>query len=98
MIRHTDGPILFSHTDLTEFVACNHLTQLSLAAALGERTRPFSRAPFAELIQRKGKEHEASLPRRAAGSGFGGNRDRSGRGVELCGGGRAGPSSPWAHP
>ena len=59
MIRHADGPVLFSPTDLTEFVACDHLTQLSLAAALGERTRPFSRDAFAELIQRKGKEHEA---------------------------------------
>ena len=59
MIRHADGPVLFSPTDLTEFVACDHLTQLSLAAALGERLRPFSRDAFAELIQRKGKEHEA---------------------------------------
>jgi hypothetical protein len=59
MIHHADGPILFSPTDLTEFVACDHLTQLSRAAALGERTRPLSRDPFAELIQRKGKEHEA---------------------------------------
>ena len=59
MIRVANGLVFFSRTDLTEFVACDHLTQLSLAATLGERPRPFSRDAFAELIQRRGKEHEA---------------------------------------
>jgi len=34
MIRLGDGPVLFSPTALAQFVACGHLTQLSLTAAL----------------------------------------------------------------
>ena len=55
MIRHADGPILFSPTDLTEFVACDHLTQLSLAAALGERPRPFSRDAYRRAHPAQGR-------------------------------------------
>ncbi|MBI2524444.1 MAG: TM0106 family RecB-like putative nuclease [Candidatus Rokubacteria bacterium] len=52
------GHILFSPTDLTHFVACDHLTQLDLAAARGELGRPRFDNPYGELIQRKGEEHE----------------------------------------
>ena len=63
------GRLLFSPSDLGNFVACEHLTQLEVAAAHGGLTRPRVENAFAELIQRKGAEHEraflASL--RAAG-------------------------------
>jgi len=69
-MQHAGGRILFSPTDLTRFVACDHLTQLDLAAALGERRRPYVDSPYAELIQRKGQEHERRFldALRAAGS------------------------------
>src|SRR6266852_5132887 len=50
------GQLLFSPSDLGNFTACEHLTQLEVAVALGERTRPSGENAFAELIQRKGLE------------------------------------------
>ncbi len=49
---------LFSPTDLGNFSACEHLTQLDLAVALRESKRPRFEDPYAELIKRKGEEHE----------------------------------------
>ncbi len=49
---------LFSPSDLTNFVACEHLTQLELAVALEESARPSFGNAYAELIKRKGEEHE----------------------------------------
>jgi hypothetical protein len=39
--------LLFSPSDLGNFTACEHLTQLELAVALGERTRPSGENAFA---------------------------------------------------
>jgi len=50
----------YSPSDLTAFVACPHLTTLELAVARGELERPFRHNPHAELIRRKGDEHEAA--------------------------------------
>ena len=63
------GHLLFSPSDFTNFVACEHLTQLELAVALGERTRPSFENAYADLIKRKGEEHEQSFLKalRAAG-------------------------------
>jgi uncharacterized protein len=47
-----------SPSDLNAFVACPHLTTLELAAARGELAKPFRVNLHAELIQRKGEEHE----------------------------------------
>jgi predicted RecB family nuclease len=52
---------LFSPSDLANFVACEHLTQLECAVALGEGTRPSVENAYADLIQRKGEEHERSF-------------------------------------
>lgn len=57
MLRVVDY-FLFSPSDLTNFVACEHLTQLELAVALEETTRPSFGNAYAELIKRKGEEHE----------------------------------------
>jgi uncharacterized protein len=53
------GQLVCSPSDLASFVACEHLTQLELAIALEGGRRPAVENAYADLIQRKGIEHEA---------------------------------------
>ena len=54
------GAVQFSATDLTNHLACEHLTAQRRGIALGERPRPRPHEdPHAELIRRRGEEHEA---------------------------------------
>ncbi|MEO5574722.1 MAG: TM0106 family RecB-like putative nuclease [Gaiellaceae bacterium] len=57
MHLHADR-LHLSPSDVTAFVACEHLTTLSLARARGEIERPAVENEQAELIFRKGLEHE----------------------------------------
>src|SRR5439155_9222189 len=50
--------LVYSPSDLANFVACEHLTQLELAVARGEITRPVFQNAYVDLIARKGLEHE----------------------------------------
>jgi predicted RecB family nuclease len=50
--------LLLSPSDVTAFLACEHLTTLSLAHARGELDRPDVENEQAELIFRKGLDHE----------------------------------------
>src|SRR3989442_6745451 len=50
--------LFYSPSDLTEYLACEHLTQLELATASGKIVKPRVEDPQAELIRRKGEEHE----------------------------------------
>jgi predicted RecB family nuclease len=59
-MRHQDDRLIFSPSDLNAFLACPHLTSLELAVARGQIERPFRPNPYAELIRRKGDEHEAA--------------------------------------
>src|SRR5712691_11701168 len=68
-MQRNGGQLLFSPSDLGNFTACEHLTQLELAVALGERTRPSGENAFAELIQRKGLEHERAFLDALRGAG-----------------------------
>jgi predicted RecB family nuclease len=52
------GGLSFSPSDLTAFLACQHLTSLETAVAYGELVRPEAEDVQAELIRRKGDEHE----------------------------------------
>ncbi len=52
--------ILFSPSDLNAFLECEHLTQLELAVARHELERPVAENPQADLVKRKGDEHEAA--------------------------------------
>src|SRR5687768_7396815 len=52
--------LLLSPSDVTAFLACEHLTTLSLAHAHGEIEPPEVENEQAELIFRKGLEHEAA--------------------------------------
>src|SRR5687767_15735010 len=64
-----DGRLTFSPSDLTGYLACGHLTQLERRVAQGLLAAPAAENPEAELVKRKGEEHErAYLDRlRAAG-------------------------------
>ncbi|HZQ64108.1 MAG TPA: TM0106 family RecB-like putative nuclease [Gaiellaceae bacterium] len=64
-----DGRLSLSPSDVTAYLACEHLTTLSLRVARGELELPGAENEQAELVFRKGREHEqAYLDRlRAAG-------------------------------
>src|SRR5215207_9435202 len=57
-MRFYDDGLRLSPSDVTAFLACEHLTTLSLAHARGELDRPEVENEQAELIFRKGLEHE----------------------------------------
>jgi predicted RecB family nuclease len=59
-MQQTDGRIIVSPTDLHNFLECPHLTQLDLGVAEGRFNAPDSRTVRADLIARKGDEHEAA--------------------------------------
>jgi hypothetical protein len=58
-VRLAENRLLLLPSDLTGYLACPHLATLSLAVARGELTRPHRHNPHADLIGRKGDEHEA---------------------------------------
>lgn len=59
MFSLDDGQLVLAATDLTNHLACPHLTQQRLAIARGERSRPpKDEDPHAELIRRRGDDHE----------------------------------------
>jgi predicted RecB family nuclease len=60
MQRH-GNKLLYAPSDLGNFIACEHLTQLELAAVLGESERPSFSNAFIDLIKRKGEEHEKNF-------------------------------------
>ncbi len=69
-MRHADGRLLFSATDLSRHISCVHLTSLRRAAALGEIERPTPYDdPRAEVLKQRGIEHERRLLERFAAEG-----------------------------
>ena len=57
-VQSRDGRLTFSPSDLTGYLACGHLTQLERRVALGLLAKPVVVNPEAELVKRKGEEHE----------------------------------------
>ena len=55
------GQFVCSPSDLANFIACEHLTQLEVAVASGEGTRPSFGNAYADLLKRKGEEHERNF-------------------------------------
>lgn len=58
MYVNNGGELVLSPTDLTKHLACEHLTQLDLAVARGERPAPDESGEELELLFQKGIEHE----------------------------------------
>jgi predicted RecB family nuclease len=57
-MRLADGKPSFSPSDVTSYLACEHLTQLERQVALGRLVKPERDDPEGELVKRKGLEHE----------------------------------------
>ena len=53
--------LVVTATDLSGFLACRHLTSLELAAQHGGPKRPKYDDPGAEVLRRRGEEHEARI-------------------------------------
>ena len=53
-----DGRPVYSATDLVAYLACEHLTQLELAAGAGLVERPIREDPELDIIRKRGFEHE----------------------------------------
>jgi uncharacterized protein len=54
------GSFVFSPSDLNDFLECEHLMALELAATRRQLVRPEREDPQGDLIRRKGEEHEAA--------------------------------------
>jgi uncharacterized protein len=54
----TNGQLLLSPSDLNDFVECRHLTQLNLSVKRGELEIEPTSSVEADLLSRKGEEHE----------------------------------------
>ena len=55
----TEGRLIVSPTDLVGFLACDHRTRLDWVAARDGIKPPFDGDPVLDLVNRKGREHEA---------------------------------------
>ena len=84
-----DGRLFLSPSDLSDYLACPHLTQLELKAVRGEVVRPRVDNPQAELVKQKGDEHEAAFLARLRDEGrriteipFDGDFQAAGRATE----------------
>ncbi|MDQ3822067.1 MAG: TM0106 family RecB-like putative nuclease [Actinomycetota bacterium] len=64
-----DGRLVFSPSDLNDFLECEHLSALEFAVARGELARVTRDDPQAELVRRKGEEHEAAYLERLRAKG-----------------------------
>src|SRR5215211_6836994 len=54
-----EGTVVLAATDLTNHLACAHLTQQRLAIARGQRGKPRpAEDPHGNLVRRRGEEHE----------------------------------------
>jgi predicted RecB family nuclease len=58
-MRIVSGEVRLAATDVSNHLACHHLTSLELSAARGERALPNWQAPDLVVIQELGERHEA---------------------------------------
>ncbi|MBV8372411.1 MAG: TM0106 family RecB-like putative nuclease, partial [Candidatus Eremiobacteraeota bacterium] len=58
-MQRTQGRFIYSASDLNAYLECKRLTELEALVALGRLTTPDDDDEHAELIRRKGEEHEA---------------------------------------
>ena len=57
-MKASSGNIRLSATDLSNHLACHHLTSLDLAVSLGTRSAPTWHSPDARVLQERGMAHE----------------------------------------
>jgi predicted RecB family nuclease len=59
-MKFENSQFRLSATDLSNYLSCNHLTQLSKAVALDELKEPYWSDPSLEVLIKRGQEHEAA--------------------------------------
>ena len=59
-MQATNSRLVLSPSDLNDYVECSHLTTLAREVARGTRRRPHLPEDHADLLRRKGEEHEAA--------------------------------------
>lgn len=59
-MKLVDATLSLAPTDLSNHLACQHVTMLELAAARGQRARPTAGVPNQQALQEKGLAHEAA--------------------------------------
>ncbi|MCU1457147.1 MAG: protein of unknown function, putative recB domain [Actinomycetia bacterium] len=69
-MQFLEGGLVLSASDLTGFAACEHLTQLEISAARGERTPPKREDPMLDVLSRRGDEHESHHLETLRGTGL----------------------------
>ena len=57
-MQRIDGRLVLSPSDLVNFLACRHLTELSIDVLEGRRARPAGADPEVAVLTRRGLEHE----------------------------------------
>lgn len=57
-MQKKNGDLFFSASDLSGFISCKHLTNLSIKAALGEISKPIRKSHLVETLQKRGDEFE----------------------------------------
>lgn len=70
-MQRIDGALVYSASDLNNYLACEHLTSLDRLVALGELERPEVDQPQAEVLRRLGEQHEQHYLERLAAQGVG---------------------------
>jgi predicted RecB family nuclease len=61
VVRIVDGRLRVAASDVANFVACQHLTRLNLAAAHRLVTAPTVKDLGAEVLEERGREHESEI-------------------------------------
>ena len=59
-MQHIDGSLLLSATDLANHLACRHTTTLDLKAVRGEISKIYRSDASLELLEERGRRHEAA--------------------------------------
>jgi uncharacterized protein len=57
-MQSIDGRLVLSASDLTGYLACEHLTQQELAVTRGELERPTRDDPELDILTQHGEKHE----------------------------------------
>jgi uncharacterized protein len=65
-----DGNFLLSATDLSKHLACRHATSLDLKAARGEIEHIYRNDPSIEVLEERGRRHEAAYLAYLLGQGY----------------------------
>jgi predicted RecB family nuclease len=69
-VKLVSQQVRLSATDLSNHLACHHLSVLDLSVAKGERKAPDWRSPDLEVVRRLGLEHERAYLRYLGSLGF----------------------------